>query len=44
MTYQNGTMLTYSCNPGFMLRGPPEIICKTGKWTSAPTCVGNYIV
>ncbi|XP_065265986.1 complement factor H-like [Emys orbicularis] len=39
VTYRNGTMLTYSCNPGFMLRGPPEIICKTGKWTSAPTCV-----
>ncbi|XP_043346777.1 complement factor H isoform X2 [Dermochelys coriacea] len=39
MTYQNGTMLKYGCNPGFMLRGPPEIICKTGKWTSAPTCV-----
>ncbi|XP_037763740.1 complement factor H isoform X1 [Chelonia mydas] len=39
MTYQNGTMLMYSCNPGFMLHGPPEIICKTGKWTPAPTCV-----
>ncbi|XP_043347240.1 complement factor H-like [Dermochelys coriacea] len=38
-TYQKGTVLTYSCNAGFMLRGPPEIICAMGKWTSAPTCV-----
>uniref|UniRef100_A0A8C3SR06 Sushi domain-containing protein n=1 Tax=Chelydra serpentina TaxID=8475 RepID=A0A8C3SR06_CHESE len=38
VTYRNGTVLTYSCNPGFQLRGPLEIICKTGKWTSAPTC------
>uniref|UniRef100_A0A452J3Z5 Sushi domain-containing protein n=1 Tax=Gopherus agassizii TaxID=38772 RepID=A0A452J3Z5_9SAUR len=39
VTYRNGTMLMYSCNSGFMLRGPPEIICKAGRWTSAPTCV-----
>ncbi|XP_044884908.1 complement factor H-like isoform X2 [Mauremys mutica] len=39
VTYRNGTMLTYSCNSGFMLRGPPEIICKAGRWTTAPTCV-----
>ncbi|XP_039340369.1 complement factor H-like isoform X2 [Mauremys reevesii] len=39
VTYRNGTMLTYSCNSGFMLRGLPEIICKAGRWTSAPTCV-----
>ncbi|XP_039340052.1 complement factor H isoform X5 [Mauremys reevesii] len=39
VTYRNGTMLTYSCNSGFMLRGPPEIICKAGRWTTAPTCI-----
>ncbi|XP_065410486.1 complement factor H isoform X2 [Chrysemys picta bellii] len=39
VTYRNGAVLTYSCNPGFMLHGTPEIICETGKWTSAPTCV-----
>uniref|UniRef100_A0A8C4W796 Sushi domain-containing protein n=1 Tax=Gopherus evgoodei TaxID=1825980 RepID=A0A8C4W796_9SAUR len=41
VTYRNGTMLMYSCNSGFMLRGPPEIICKAGRWTSAPTCVAS---
>uniref|UniRef100_A0A8C8S2M7 Sushi domain-containing protein n=1 Tax=Pelusios castaneus TaxID=367368 RepID=A0A8C8S2M7_9SAUR len=40
--YQNGTILTYHCNSGFELRGTPEITCEMGKWTSAPTCVGNY--
>ncbi|KAM9128950.1 complement factor H [Pangshura tecta] len=39
VSYRNGTMLTYNCNSGFMLRGPPEIICKAGRWTSAPTCL-----
>ncbi|XP_075792814.1 complement factor H isoform X3 [Pelodiscus sinensis] len=37
-SYRNGTVLTYTCNTGFELQGPPNIICETGKWTTAPAC------
>ncbi|XP_037006825.2 coagulation factor XIII B chain [Artibeus jamaicensis] len=39
--YYNGDKVTYSCQSGYDLRGPKEIICKGGTWTSPPECVAN---
>ncbi|XP_030429776.1 complement factor H-like [Gopherus evgoodei] len=39
VTYPNGATLKYSCNVGFMLRGPSEITCNMEKWTSSPACI-----
>uniref|UniRef100_A0A674IZJ5 Sushi domain-containing protein n=1 Tax=Terrapene triunguis TaxID=2587831 RepID=A0A674IZJ5_9SAUR len=41
VTYPNGATLKYSCNAGFMLRGPSEITCNIEKWTSPPACIDN---
>ncbi|KAM9130339.1 complement factor H-like [Pangshura tecta] len=38
VTYPNGATLKYSCNAGFMLKGPSEITCNMEKWTSPPAC------
>ncbi|XP_067391171.1 complement factor H-like [Emydura macquarii macquarii] len=39
VTYPNGTTLKYSCNAGFVLRGPSEVTCNMEKWTSSPACI-----
>ncbi|XP_070257393.1 coagulation factor XIII B chain [Myotis yumanensis] len=41
-TYFNGDRVAYSCQVGFDLRGPREIACELGTWTSPPQCVENF--
>ncbi|ELK24908.1 Coagulation factor XIII B chain [Myotis davidii] len=41
-TYFNGDRVAYSCQVGFNLRGPREITCELGTWTSPPRCVENF--
>uniref|UniRef100_A0A480NNG2 Coagulation factor XIII B chain isoform X1 n=1 Tax=Sus scrofa TaxID=9823 RepID=A0A480NNG2_PIG len=39
--YYSGDKVTYTCESGYHLRGPGEIICTRGKWTLPPACVEN---
>ncbi|XP_054432422.1 coagulation factor XIII B chain isoform X2 [Pteronotus mesoamericanus] len=39
--YYNGDRVTYSCQSGYHLRGPKEIICNHGNWTRPPECAAN---
>ncbi|XP_036926432.1 coagulation factor XIII B chain isoform X1 [Sturnira hondurensis] len=39
--HYNGDKVTYGCQSGYDLRGPKEIICQRGTWTSPPECVAN---
>nr|XP_013816650.1 PREDICTED: complement factor H [Apteryx mantelli mantelli] len=36
--YEPGETIRYQCDPGFLTVGTPEIICRTGNWTSPPFC------
>ena len=41
--FREGKNITYKCNKGYWLRGPPVRICdgETGNWTvEAPICEG----
>ncbi|XP_065513047.1 complement factor H-related protein 4-like [Caloenas nicobarica] len=37
-TYEPGETIRYQCDEGFLLVGPPEIICREGNWTAPPFC------
>uniref|UniRef100_A0A5F8HHM8 Complement factor H-like n=1 Tax=Monodelphis domestica TaxID=13616 RepID=A0A5F8HHM8_MONDO len=39
-TYPHDTILSYTCQQGFMMTGEEEIKCNMGKWSSPPHCVG----
>ncbi|XP_060107658.1 sushi, von Willebrand factor type A, EGF and pentraxin domain-containing protein 1-like [Heteronotia binoei] len=44
MVYGNdwwvGSVVRYSCKPGFLLVGDPVSVCQSnGRWTSKPTCL-----
>ncbi|NXY90813.1 CFAH factor, partial [Alcedo cyanopectus] len=36
--YEPGETIRYQCDAGFQITGPPEIICRKGNWTEAPSC------
>ncbi|XP_051481399.1 complement factor H [Apus apus] len=36
--YEPGETIRYQCNNGFLIIGPPEIICREGNWTAPPFC------
>ena len=43
----HGTLVTFSCEKGFQLKGSQQIICMDGKWNaSSPACKGfsNYLI
>ncbi|NXK25271.1 CFAH factor, partial [Arenaria interpres] len=37
-TYEPGETIRYQCDVGFLIVGPPEIICREGNWTAPPFC------
>lgn len=38
-----GSVVRYSCRPGFMLLGDPASACQSdGRWTPKPTCLREY--
>ncbi|XP_042738508.1 CUB and sushi domain-containing protein 3-like isoform X2 [Lagopus leucura] len=38
-----GSVVRYSCRPGFMLLGDPASACQSdGHWTPKPTCLREY--
>lgn len=38
--YDPGETIRYQCDVGFLIVGPPEIICREGNWTALPICEG----
>ncbi|XP_075567324.1 complement factor H [Pelecanus crispus] len=36
--YEPGETIRYQCDAGFLTVGPPEIICREGRWTAPPFC------
>ncbi|NXN27810.1 CFAH factor, partial [Nycticryphes semicollaris] len=36
--YEPGETIRYQCDGGFLVVGPPEIICREGHWTAPPFC------
>ncbi|XP_009883235.1 PREDICTED: complement factor H, partial [Charadrius vociferus] len=36
--YEPGETVRYQCDAGFLIVGPPEIICREGNWTAPPFC------
>ncbi|NWR63193.1 CFAH factor, partial [Bucorvus abyssinicus] len=36
--YEPGETILYQCDAGFLIVGPPEIICREGNWTAPPVC------
>ncbi|NXD78121.1 CFAH factor, partial [Halcyon senegalensis] len=36
--YEPGETIRYQCDAGFLIVGPPEIICRKGNWTAPPIC------
>ncbi|XP_042664028.1 complement factor H-like [Tyto alba] len=36
--YEPGETIRYQCDAGFLIVGPPEIICREGNWTAPPIC------
>ncbi|XP_014741355.1 PREDICTED: complement factor H [Sturnus vulgaris] len=36
--YEPGETIRYQCDRGFLISGPPEIICRKGNWTAQPFC------
>ncbi|NXP08630.1 CFAH factor, partial [Thinocorus orbignyianus] len=36
--YEPGETIRYQCDAGFLVVGPPEIICREGNWTAPPFC------
>ncbi|NXS35338.1 CFAH factor, partial [Pomatostomus ruficeps] len=36
--YEPGETVSYKCDSGFLIVGNPEIICRTGNWTTPPFC------
>ena len=43
--FWEGKNITYKCNKGYWLRGPPVRVCDaaTGNWTmEAPMCEGRF--
>ncbi|XP_071607155.1 complement factor H isoform X1 [Heliangelus exortis] len=36
--YEPGETIRYQCDSGFLIVGPPEIICREGNWTAPPYC------
>lgn len=38
--YEPGETIRYQCDAGFLIVGPPEIICREGNWTARPICEG----
>ncbi|NXE07892.1 CFAH factor, partial [Lophotis ruficrista] len=36
--YEPGETIRYQCDAGFLIVGPPEIICREGNWTAPPFC------
>ncbi|XP_009324461.1 PREDICTED: complement factor H, partial [Pygoscelis adeliae] len=36
--YEPGETIRYQCDAGFLIVGPPEIICRAGNWTAPPFC------
>ncbi|XP_059678148.1 coagulation factor XIII B chain [Gavia stellata] len=40
-TYRNGDKIRIQCQRTFEIRGPEEIQCEKGKWTSPPICIGT---
>uniref|UniRef100_A0A8C3JDE8 Sushi domain-containing protein n=1 Tax=Calidris pygmaea TaxID=425635 RepID=A0A8C3JDE8_9CHAR len=39
--YEPGETIRYQCDVGFLVVGPPEIICREGNWTAPPFCDGT---
>ncbi|NWY51518.1 CFAH factor, partial [Chionis minor] len=38
-SYEPGETVRYQCDAGFLIIGPPEIICREGKWSALlPSC------
>lgn len=38
-----GSVVRYSCRPGFLLLGDPASACRSdGRWTPKPTCLREY--
>lgn len=38
-----GSVVRYSCRPGFLLLGDPASACQSdGRWTPKPTCLREY--
>ncbi|KAF1470138.1 Complement factor H, partial [Megadyptes antipodes antipodes] len=37
-TYEPGETIRYQCDAGFLIVGPPEIICREGNWSAPPFC------
>lgn len=40
--YEPGETIRYQCDAGFLIVGPPEIICREGNWTAPPFCDGIH--
>ncbi|XP_051481407.1 coagulation factor XIII B chain-like isoform X2 [Apus apus] len=40
-TYRNGDSVLIQCQSTFEIKGPEEIHCVKGKWTSPPVCIGT---
>ncbi|KAM6262910.1 complement factor H-like isoform 2-T2 [Spheniscus humboldti] len=36
--YEPGETIRYQCDAGFLIVGPPEIICREGNWSAPPFC------
>ncbi|KAF1536468.1 Complement factor H, partial [Eudyptula minor] len=36
--YEPGETIRYHCDAGFLIVGPPEIICREGNWSAPPFC------
>ncbi|KGL84174.1 Coagulation factor XIII B chain, partial [Tinamus guttatus] len=39
-TYRNGDKVRIQCQSNLEMRGPEQIQCERGKWTSPPVCIG----
>ncbi|XP_043856162.1 complement factor H-like isoform X2 [Dromiciops gliroides] len=39
-TYAHNSVVNYTCQEGFTMKGKEEITCSMGKWSSPPQCVG----
>ncbi|XP_043856159.1 complement factor H isoform X2 [Dromiciops gliroides] len=39
-TYAHNSVVNYTCQEGFTMKGNEEITCSMGKWSSPPQCVG----
>lgn len=43
VVFNRRARLVYSCNHGFLLEGPTEVVCNPyGEWTEMPRCIGKF--